>query len=102
MQRASAYDREGRTLLLGWSGSSEFTLERRTRDNGLLWARRFIVTPIGGEMDEDIEMAVRPHLALSPEGEAWVYGSFWGTQQFGTFTLTASQGADNVLLRLAP
>ncbi len=55
-----------------------------------------------GILYEDIETAVRPHLALSPEGEAWVYGSFWGTQPFGTFTLTASQGTDNVLLRLAP
>ncbi len=51
---------------------------------------------------EDLEDAVRPHLALAPEGEAWVYGSFFGTQQFGTFTLTAATGSDSVLLRLAP
>jgi hypothetical protein len=55
-----------------------------------------------GALAEDLETAVRPHLALTPEGEAWVYGGFWGTQQFGTFTLTASEGTDNVLLRLAP
>jgi hypothetical protein len=73
-----------------------FAVERINLDGNHRWTQWL------GLLHEDLETAVRPHLALSPEGEGWVYGSFWGTQPFGTFTLTAAQGADNVLLRLAP
>jgi hypothetical protein len=72
-----------------------FAVERINLDGNHRWTRWL------GALWEDPEMAVRPHLALTSEGEAWVYGSFEGTQQFGTFTLT-TRGVDNVLLRLAP
>ena len=72
------------------------TLLRANLDGSHRWTQWL------GYLAEDLETAVRPHLALAPEGEAWVYGGFWGTKQFGTFTLTATQGTDNVLLRLAP
>jgi hypothetical protein len=78
------------------SDNLPFAVERINLDANHRWTQWL------GALAEDLETAVRPHLALTPEGEAWVYGGFWGTQQFGTFTLTASQGTDNVLLRLAP
>jgi len=78
------------------SDTQYYAVERINLDGNHRWTQWL------GIFYEDLETAVRPHLALSPEGEAWVYGNFWGTQTFGAFTLTAAQGSDNVLLRMAP
>jgi len=78
------------------SDNQYYAVERINLDGNHRWTQWF------GHLVEDPDFAERPYLALAPEGETWVYGGFWGTRQFGTFTLTATQGTDNVLLRLAP
>jgi hypothetical protein len=83
--------------LLASRGGGDAFVAKYAPDNALVWARRMggtYANPDGGDIDTGLE------ITLDGNGNVYIAGSFQGTADFGSVSLTSAGGGDAFVVKL--